>query len=157
MSDFEYRLAVGWITKAALEASSAYLIENFPVQSDQISKYVNPWGPPDDRLTTFPTYTRFGQYSNTTQWSDGPVAFDLGFKYFTEAMQYYWEYSLIFGNATLQTKPITVKTRKSAGVGDFGVFQCYANRAKPNTSDFKRGVRGMNDYIQHCVGGVEIF
>jgi hypothetical protein len=157
-AEFPYRLALGWITKAALEASSAYLIVNFPLQSDQVSVYVNPWGPPDDQYTTYPAQTRYGQSSDQTQFSDGPVVFDWGLTYFTENMVAYWE-GLIFGgvgmypDATTQNIQVTVKTRKHNG--EFGVYQCYANRAAPNQK-MKRGNRGVEAYIQSFVQGTEI-
>lgn len=153
-AEFPYRIAVGWIATGALEGSNSYLLTELPIQSDQFSRLLNPWGPPSDDLTTFPQYARYGQYSATTQWSDGPIRFDWCLKYLTEEMAYYWEYTLLYGNGVLQTIPVTVKTRKSAGENSFGVYWGYANRAKPNV-DYKRGVRGLNDYIQHFVGCIE--
>jgi hypothetical protein len=158
-AEFEDRIGVGWISKATLEGSDSYLLTNQPVQADQISITRNPWGPPADHLTTYPVYTRTGQFSSTTQWADGPLIFDWGWGYFTELMLKYWE-NLLFGgtglyaNSGVQNAQVTVKTMISNG--DFIVVQCYANRAAPGV-DYKRGYRGVEDYRQHFVGGVEIF
>lgn len=157
-AEFPYRIALGWITKAALEASAAYLLTNFPLQADQVSIYVNPWGPPDDKYTTYPAFTRYPQASDQTQQSDGPINFDWGLTYFTENMVAYWE-GLIFGglgmypDATTQTYQVTAKTRKHNG--EFGVYQCYINRAIPNQG-MQRGNRGVEAYINKFVQGTEI-
>jgi len=157
-AEFPYRLAPGWITKSALEANDAYLLTNFPVQSDQISSFLNPWGPPSDD-SSFPAYTRIGQYSNTTAWVDGPITFFWIIPYMTESMVAYWE-GLLFGgigmypDAVTQFYPVTAKSRKSNG--EFGVWQAYANRAQPNI-DYKRGFRGVDNYKQVFAGGTEIF
>jgi len=157
-AEFPYRLAVGWITKAALEANDAYLLTNFPAQSDQASIFINPWGPPDD-FSTFPAFTRYGQYAITTQWSDGPVTFTWDLAYFTEIMVAYFE-GLVWGglgmypDAVTQSVAVTQKTRKHNG--EFGVYQGYLNRPIPNQG-FKRGFRGVDNYRATHVGGTEIF
>lgn len=157
MAEFEYRLAVGWITKAAIEASDTYLLTAFPVQTDQLSVFINPWGPPDD-FSSYPAFTRYGQYSDTQQWADGPITFSWDLAYLTEDMIEYIE-SLVWGGvglyitATTQAVAVTVKTRKH--YGDFGVYQCYANRPIPNQS-YKRGYTGVENYRMPFVGGTEI-
>ena len=154
-AEFPYRLAPSWISVATLEGNDAYLLTNFPLQSDQISLSLNPWGPPSDDITTFPAFTRYGAYASQRQWADGPVNFDWGLKYLTEIMQYYAE-NLWFGAGfAVQDTPCTVKTRRAADSNAFAVYQGYLARPKPNQG-YKRGVRGVNDYIMHFTGCTEI-
>lgn len=158
VAEFEYRLAVGWLTKAAIEADDDYLLTNFPLQADQVSLFANPWGPPDD-TTTYPTFTRYGQFSNTQQWSDGGVTFEWSLPYMTEGMIEYLE-GLIWGgsgglyaNSAVQSEQVTVKTLKH--IGEFGVYQLYANRPIPNRS-YRRGSRGVEGYRIAFTAGVEV-
>ena len=151
-AEFPYRIANSWVSVSTLEGSSAYLLTAFPVQSDQFSANVNPWGPPADDITTFPQYTRYGQYASQGAWADGPVSFDWGLKYLTEIMQYYFENLMWGSDFGVQTIPATIKTRRAADTNAFAVYQGLLNRPKPNV-DYKRGVRGVNDYIIHFVGG----
>lgn len=148
-AEFPYRLAIGWVSVATLEGSDTYLLTNFAVQTDQGSRLLFPWGPPDDTLTTFPSFQRYGQFTTTEQWADGGRKFDWGLKFLTENMTNYWENSLIFGSIDIQTKAVTVKTRWNDGI--FRVTQGYANRAQPGLH-YKRGVRGLLDYIQPFSG-----
>lgn len=158
-AEFPYRLAVGWISKAALEANDAYLLSAFPVQSDQFSVYINPWFCIDDANSRFPAYTRYGQYSNTTQWSDGPTTFAWSLKYLTEGMVLYLE-GLLWGglgmypDTATQSSAVTVKTRRADGL--FSVFQGYANKPVPD-QNYKRGYRGVEDYRITFVSCSEIF
>lgn len=154
-AEFPYRIAVGWITKAALEASDAYLLSAFAVQSDQFSANLFPWGPPDDTITTWPEYTRYGQHSIQTQWADGPVNFQWGLKFLTELMQAYYETLIWTSDFAVQTRAVTIKHRRAADSNAFGVWQGYANRPIPNKA-YKRGTRGVVDYIMPFVGGIEI-
>jgi hypothetical protein len=158
-AEFEYRLAVGWITKTALEASDSYLLTNFPLQADQGSIFLNPWGPPDD-FSTYPAFTRYGQFTNQTQWADGAIIFDWDLAYLTENMIGYIEGLLwggvgMYANAVTQSYPITVKTLKHHDY-EFGVYQGYANKPIPNKS-YRRGVRGVESYKMPFVGCTEIF
>lgn len=154
---FPYRLAVGWISKATLEGNDSYLLTNFTLASDQISIFINPWGPPDD-FSTFPAFVRYGQYSDETQWADGAITFIWDLAYFTEGMVAAFEGKVwggtgMYPDAITQSTPVTVKTRKHNG--EFGVYQCYANKPIPN-SGFKRGYRGVENYRVSFVDGDEI-
>lgn len=154
-AEFPYRLAPGWISVATLESSDSYLLSKFPLQSDQISLLLNPWGLPDDTLSTWPAYTRYGQNSDTTAWADGPVTFRWGLIFLTEIMQYYFENLIWASDFAVQNAPVTVKTRRAADSNGFAVYQAYATRPRPNVS-YKRGVRGVRDYLIDYVGGVKI-
>jgi len=157
-AEFPYRLAVGWVSKAALEADDSYLLTNFTLADDQVSIFTNPWGPPDD-FSTFPANLRYGQYSDGTQWADGDIGFIWDLAYFTEGMVASFEGRVwggvgMYPDAATQSEQVTVKTRKHNG--EFGVYQGYANRAVPNQG-FKRGDRGVENYRVPFVSCLEIF
>ncbi len=151
---FDYRLKKTWVTVATLNADANAVLINFAVVTDQPSVNTYPWGPPADDGTLYPAYTRYGQYSDQTQWADGPINTLWLEAYFTEGMIYWWENTLLFGSDSVQTIAVTLKTRKHNGQP--GYYQGYANRAKPNI-DYKRGVYGVTLYRQPFVNCVEIF
>lgn len=150
---YEYRLAVGHITKAAIEANSAYLLTNFPVQFDQHSINQIPWGPPEDGKTLYPARQRYGQYADQSQWSDGSWVFQWSLTYLTEMMAFYLE-DLIWPGG-IESNIVTVKTLKHRGT--FGVYQCTANKIRPPATDFARGYQGIEFVQLRFVKGIEIF
>lgn len=150
---FEYRWAVGFITAAALDANDAYLLTNFPLQLDQLSRLVIPWGPPEDGDTQYPARTAYGEYGDQTQWSDGPLKFMWSLAHLTEFMVTYIENYGWSGG--LETKPSTVKTLKHNGA--FGYYHCYANKPQGPNVGFKRGYQGLDFYKIPFVGAIEIY
>ncbi len=151
----EYRLANSIITASALNANPSYQLDNFPLQSDQISLYVWPWGPPKDTITTYPAYARYTVMDDRgTQRGDGFTEWNWGFQYLTEGMVTYMN-SQFFSGGALQS-PCTVKTLSEDG--SFHVWTANVLKPRPpgpnGQGDFVRGYAGVEDYILRFIGGV---
>lgn len=149
LAEFPYRLATGWITPTALISNDAYLLTAFPVQSDQPSIFLVPWGPPSDNGTSYPAPLRYGEYSDQTQWSDGGFVFQWTLAYVTELMLAYLYTT--FWPLGIESNQVTVKTRMDSG--EFAIFHCFANRPRRN-QDYRRGYRGVEDLVIRFVSGV---
>lgn len=150
----EYRIAFSSITAVALNASNAYLIEQFPLQSDQVSIYVIPWGPPKDEGTTYPAYQRYTVMQDRgTQRADGFVEFNWCLSYLTEGMVNYINAQAFPSSA--QQSVCTVKTLTEDG--SFHIYSCNVLKPRPpgtnGSGDFKRGYAGVEDYVLRFVGG----
>lgn len=149
MAAAEYRLGVGTLSTATIEGSSSYLLENFTVQSDQISALIHPWGPPSDEGTTYPRFARYVIAADLSQRADGFIEFNWVLPYLTEGMLSYIE-AQIWGSA--QSALVTAKTRKSNGV--FDVYNATALRPIPD-EHYERGYKGVENYLIRFVGGSE--
>lgn len=153
MEVFDFRLVQGWVDADTLDADSTAVLDNFTLADDQSSINLVPWQAIADEGSQYPQFTRYGQYSDQTQWSDGPTIATWVQGYFTEGMIFAWE-EMLFTDEAVQTSQVTFKTRKWNGQP--GYYQGYANRAIPN-KDYKRGVYGVTMYKQQFVNCVEIF
>lgn len=153
-AQFEFRIAPSWITKSALEASSAFLLENFPIQSDQVSIYAYPWGPPEDKETLYPVFTRYTENAAQQQQGDGPVKFQWSLPEVTAYMLSYIE-NYLFGNSIdIQSNLCTVKTLMPDNT--YSVIQCFSNRPIPNV-DYKKNLNGGSEnYKIRFTGGTII-
>mgnify|MGYP003385438391 CR=1 FL=1 len=144
----EYRLAVGTLTKTVINGSSGYQLENFPLQSDQISLLVIPWGPPtDENGTTYPAYTRYTTMLDLSQRADGFIEFVWNLGYLTEAMLAYMDttfFSAYLSNA------VTVKTLKSNG--QFEVYNGSLLAPRPNQDYERAPYGGVINYKLRFVG-----
>lgn len=144
----EYRLAPGTLTKSALNANPAYLLEFFPLQADQGGIYFHPWGPPIDEGTTYPANAEYVETLAETQEAEGPVEFDWVLAYLTEGMVAYMN-TTFFASASWSL--CTVKT-----LGEDGQFYVYnANVWKPRPNrDHQRSDRGVERYTLRFRAGV---
>lgn len=154
MAQFEFRIAPSWITRSALEASDAFNLENFPVQSDQVSTFAYPWGPPEDKETLYPVYTRYVENALRQRQADGPVTFQWSLPQVTSYMLSYIE-NYVWGNLSYTfTNAVTVKTLMPDLT--YSVIQCYANRPIPNV-DYKKNLNGgFENYKIFFVNGTVI-
>lgn len=150
----EYRLAFGTLSKAALEASSSYLLENFPIQSDQVVN--TPWPLPVDDGSLYPHLARYTITAGLSQRGDGYVAWNWKLPYLTELMIDYLEdgplYSCNWCGALWA--PVTAKT-----LCRDGVYRCYtANALVPveEGNHFKRSYAGVEDYLIRFIKGVNL-
>lgn len=109
IATYDYRLAFSTVTKAALLANSAYVIENFPLQSDQTQPGLG-WTEPHRDLTRRPTPARITQNGDLTFDSDGFYQFVLGWQFWTEGQLAYVNGQ--FGGVNdyvVMTIPVTVQ------------------------------------------------
>lgn len=155
----EYRLAFATITKAALEADSSFLLENWPLQTDQYSKNLYPWGPPSDNGTTYPRYAKYVPLLDQTIRPDGFIQFNWSLPYLTEGMVDYLENgtATIYDNPTFDgysSRAVTVKTLCKDGI--FRVYHAVAWAASEEGTDFIRGFQGVENYILKFRKGVVV-
>lgn len=149
---YEYRLAFSTISKATLEGSPSYLIENFPVQSDQVND--TPWTPPIDNGTLYPHLARYTQTADLTQRGDGYWLFNWVLPYLTEGMVGHLENGPLYACNWCGAlwAAVTVKTLCKDGV--FRVYNAYALVPVEEGSHFRRGYLGVEDYLIRFVHGV---
>lgn len=144
---FEFRLASGWITAAALNAGAYLLDTDFPIQSDQ-SPFLQPWGPPIDHKEMYPRRQRAKVNADFSQTFDGFWQWDWVLAFLTEGMVSYFETTFYpyFTGSTL----VTAKTIKRNGV--YGVYQGtmlypeapeYYDPSERGIENYKLRFRGM--------------
>lgn len=149
---YNYRLAFSTITKAALLANSAYLIENFPMQSDQPYPGLG-WTEPHRRLTKRPTLARYTQNGDLSFDGDGFYTFSLGWLYWTEGQMGYFlnaAYSEVNAYTTM-TIPVTVQTYF---VNAYVAFQALMKHPVYGEYDVEDG--GYNNVVLNFYRGVII-
>lgn len=78
----DYQWAFSTISKATLQASTAYIIRNFTVQSDQVVPN-QLWTDPVREYTQRPKFARYSKTVSMKQRADGFYVFQLGFKVWT--------------------------------------------------------------------------
>lgn len=150
----EYRLAFSTITKATLEGSSAYLLENFPIQSDQLVN--TPWPLPLDDGSLYPHFSRYSITADLSQRGDGFVSWNWKLPYLTELMVDYLEQGPLYACnwCGLLTAAVTVKTL--CRDGQYRVYTANALVPVEEGQHFKRGYAGVEDYLIRFVKGVNL-
>lgn len=113
---YDYRLAFSTISKATLLASSAYNIENFPIQADQTNPGLGWTEPIRDRTKRF-IYDRVTVNADKSITGDGFFKFDWGFEFWTEDQMGYI-LDTAFGGANVYGSlsiPVTAQTFAETG------------------------------------------
>lgn len=149
MSLYSYLWAFSTITKAALQANSAYNIENFPVQADQTSPVLG-WHEPQRKGTERPRPARIAQAADLTVRADGYYEFTWSLPpmtpgAFTYLLTNQWPGGVWSANATVQTW--------DDAVNGYSAFNCIAIRPVPG-SDFDILDTFYVDVKYKFVGGV---
>jgi hypothetical protein len=123
----DYQWAFSTISKATIQASTSYIIRNFPTQSDQLVPN-QLWTDPIRELTKRPVLARYSKTVSMRQRGDGFYEFTLGFHVWTPGQLAY-----ILANqftSGVQYGPATVQLW-SDDQGGFAVFNCEAQRPVP--------------------------
>lgn len=146
---YEFRLATTWISAATLNGSSSYLLEGYPVQSDQVP-FLHPWGPPIDHKEMYPRRQRSKINADWSQGLDGGYQWDWLIAYWTEGMWSYFDTNIFNGAGSVL---VTAKT--ILRTGSYGVYQ--ATLLYPNEPDFfEPSERGMENIKLRVRGGTAV-
>lgn len=148
-----YRLAFNTISKAALLASSGYLIENFPIQSDQTNPGLG-WTEPVRDLTKRLVPARITKNADLSISSDGFFQLDWAFQYWTFGQMGYL-LDTAFGGANvygLMSIPVTLQTFVETGYA-----AAHALLARPVWGqDYQTEDNGYRSIVLHFSRGVII-
>lgn len=130
MARTEYRLAAGIISAVTLNASAAYLIENFTKQADMISGLV--WTPPSGLDSTFPELVRTETLDQAVG-RHGFYAWEWIFPAWTTDQMGLFETT--YWGTSNESGIVTAKTRLKNGSYE----EFTATMIKPGNDDFARG------------------
>lgn len=123
-----YLWAFGLVSKATLQGNTAYNIENFPVQADQVTPLLG-WKAPQREGTLRPYRPRIVQAADYSRKADGGWKSCWCLPLWTQNMLTYiltnqWPNDIWSADATMQTW--------NESVGGYSVYQCTALRPVPN-------------------------
>ena len=127
MSMYPYRMASGWITKAALQASSTYLLSNFTRQADQLPHIL--W---TMRIPAIEDALIISEGTSGVRKGFGKAKTFLIVPILTPAMYDFWIDR--FWVAGTQSAPVTfeVPDFRQPSASRAAVYQCYIH--KPTTA-----------------------
>ena len=134
MTMYPYRMASGWVTKAALQASSTYLLSNFTRQTDQLPHIL--W---TMRIPAIEDALVIEQGLNGYRKGFGKAQTFLIVPILTPAMYDFWIDR--FWTVGYQTAPVTfeVPDKRQPTASQAAVYQCYIH--KPTTAN-RQLIRG---------------
>ena len=139
-----YRIAAGLITKAALDAGGSYVIENWPLQSDQ--NRLIPWMVSD--RTGYVRREREEPTADMSLKADGKYRLDLTLSFCTHAMLQYIDTYFSLSDSVLSAAATW------AGKDRAGAWRAF--QGKVWRPDIERAPRGAYNVVLRCVMGDEV-